>query len=181
MAEMTKPPHQQTAAAIPALRGPARSSQPPISAAAQPRKTMNIVNVGVSRVIFQSQRVVVISAMKLMSLGQATELLMPMALDSGNQNTEKPYAMPIHRWIARAAGGTSQRLNSGPAIVRSLLKNPGEVTTVDMGSSRNFSTNSKAKTRQRRRRNWYKNETVDSGSVMSIANALVEIEQSRSP
>jgi hypothetical protein len=32
----------------------------------------------------------------------------------------------MHKWIANAAGGTSQRLNLGPAIVRSRAKNPGE-------------------------------------------------------
>src|SRR4051812_27495569 len=35
--------------------------------------------------------------------------------------------MPMHRWIARAAGGTSQRLNLGPAIVRSRARNPAAV------------------------------------------------------
>src|SRR5579871_6001358 len=33
--------------------------------------------------------------------------------------------MPMHRWMARAAGGTSQRLNAGPATVRSLSSSPG--------------------------------------------------------
>src|SRR3546814_10365600 len=33
-------------------------------------------------------------------------------------------AVPIW-WMARAAGGTSQRLKPGPAIVRSLSRNPG--------------------------------------------------------
>src|ERR1043165_1369271 len=28
--------------------------------------------------------------------------------------------MPMHRWMASAAGGTSQRLKPGPAMVRSL-------------------------------------------------------------
>src|SRR5208282_4402335 len=32
--------------------------------------------------------------------------------------------MPIHRWIASAAGGTSQRLNPGPAMIRSRSKKP---------------------------------------------------------
>ena len=44
--------------------------------------------------------------------------------NSGNQNTEKPYAMPMHRWMASAAGGTSQRLNPGPAMMRSLSRIP---------------------------------------------------------
>jgi hypothetical protein len=48
----------------------------------------------------------------------------------GNQNTEKPYAMPIHKWMAKAAGGTSQRLKRGPAMVRSLVNNP-DVDPVD--------------------------------------------------
>ena len=42
--------------------------------------------------------------------------------------------MPMHRWMASAAGGTSQRLNPAPAIVRSRARKPGVVRTsaVDM-------------------------------------------------
>src|ERR1041384_5549885 len=43
MAASTRPPHQHTAETTPALRGPARSSQPPHSAALEPRKTKNNV------------------------------------------------------------------------------------------------------------------------------------------
>src|SRR6185312_3781487 len=89
-AEMTSPPHQHTAATTPALRGPARSSQPPQMAAAEPRKTKNRVNIHPSIEIFQSQVVAVISEKKLMSAGQATECVMPTAFESGSQNTEKP-------------------------------------------------------------------------------------------
>src|SRR5712692_5192350 len=32
--------------------------------------------------------------------------------------------MPMERWMASAAGGTSQRLNPGPATIRSLLRSP---------------------------------------------------------
>src|SRR5262245_49133073 len=32
--------------------------------------------------------------------------------------------MPMHRWIARAAGGTSQRLNPGPAMIRDRSRIP---------------------------------------------------------
>jgi hypothetical protein len=42
-----------------------------------------------------------------------------MSFVIGNQKTENPYAIPMHKWIANAAGGTSQRLNRGPATVRS--------------------------------------------------------------
>src|SRR4051812_16381890 len=31
----------------------------------------------------------------------------------------------MHRWIASAAGGTSQRLKPGPAMMRSLSSRPG--------------------------------------------------------
>ena len=51
--------------------------------------------------------------------------LMPSALDKGNQKTENPYAMPIHKWIAKAAGGTSQRLKPSLAMMRSLDRKPG--------------------------------------------------------
>jgi hypothetical protein len=66
-----------------------------------------------------------ICAKKLMSGAQATGAFKPTALDNGSQNTEKPYAMPMHKWIANAAGGTSQRLKPGLAMMRSLDKNAG--------------------------------------------------------
>src|SRR5579862_517950 len=107
---MSRPPHQQMAATMPALRGPACSSHPPQRAAAEPRNTKNIVYIHPSIEIFQSHVVAMISAKNDMSAGQATDLVRPTARDSGSQNTLKPYAIPMHRWIARAAGGTSQRL-----------------------------------------------------------------------
>src|ERR1700730_5508590 len=89
-AEMTSPPHQQPAATTPALRGPARSSQPPQMAAADPRNTKNRVYVHPSMFNFQSQLVVSATARKLMSFGHSTDWEMPRALDSGSQKTEKP-------------------------------------------------------------------------------------------
>src|SRR5882757_2957225 len=74
---------------------------------------------------FQSHVAARARATKPMSAGQATDSVMPIAFDKGSQKTEKPYAMPMHRWMARAAGGTSQRLKPGPAIVRSRARNPG--------------------------------------------------------
>jgi hypothetical protein len=38
--------------------------------------------------------------------------------------------MPMHRWIASAAGGTSQRLKPGCAIVRSRESHPDEVVVL---------------------------------------------------
>src|ERR1700751_1805236 len=35
--------------------------------------------------------------------------------------------MPMHKWMANAAGGTSQRLKRGPAMVRSLAHQPDAV------------------------------------------------------
>src|SRR3954471_8548030 len=58
-AEITRPPHQQNVATTPALRGPARSSQPPQMAAAEPRNTKNRVYVHPSMFNFQSHVVVV--------------------------------------------------------------------------------------------------------------------------
>src|SRR4249920_3398549 len=89
-AEINMPPHQHTALTTPALRGPARSSQPPHSAAEQPRKTKNSVYIQPSVEIFQSQVVTKSSVKKLVSLGQAIASLTPSAFDSGSQNTEKP-------------------------------------------------------------------------------------------
>ncbi|MNX79847.1 hypothetical protein D3C86_1114910 [compost metagenome] len=90
MADMTSPPHQQTADTTPALRGPARSSQPPHSAAEQPSSTKNSVYIQPMVEMRQSQLVVNSSATRLMSAGQASGWAPPTTLDSGNQNTEKP-------------------------------------------------------------------------------------------
>src|SRR5579864_8630320 len=88
--EMTRPPHQHMAATMPALRGPTRSSQPPHSAEAVPRKTKKRVNIHPIMEICQSQVVVVIVAKNPRSCGHAIGLVSPMALCSGSQNTEKP-------------------------------------------------------------------------------------------
>src|SRR5512140_1206141 len=89
-AEISRPPHQQIADTIPARRGPTRSSQPPQIAAEVPRNTKNSVYIQPSVEIFQSQLDANISAKKPRSWAQATDCVMPMALDSGSQNTEKP-------------------------------------------------------------------------------------------
>ena len=89
-AEISKPPHQHSAATTPALRGPARSSQLPHSAALEPSKTKNKVYIQPSVEIGQSQRVLDSCAQKPTSGPQVMALSMPSALDSGNQNTEKP-------------------------------------------------------------------------------------------
>jgi len=70
-------------------------------------------------------QLVLVSAAKKPRLAQVAASVVVSSLDIGSQNTEKPYAMPMQRWIASAAGGTSQRLKRGPAMVRSLAKNPG--------------------------------------------------------
>src|SRR4051812_32919733 len=101
-AEITSPPHQHNAAMNPALRGPARSSQPPQIAAAEPRNTKNSVYIQPSVDTFQSHVAEKTEATKPMSAGQSTGLVMPIALDSGSQNTEKPYAMPMHKCIQSA-------------------------------------------------------------------------------
>src|SRR6516165_1323929 len=55
MAEITSPPHQHNAATMPALRGPARSSQPPQIAADDPSTTKNSVYIQPRLEIRQSQ------------------------------------------------------------------------------------------------------------------------------
>src|SRR5262245_46905898 len=101
---MKKPPLQQHAATTPALRGPSRSTHAPNTAAEDPRNTKKSVYIQPSVLTFQSA-----------GLWWSS----PIAWLSGSQNTLNPYAMPIDRWIASAAGGTSHRLNEGEAIVRS--------------------------------------------------------------
>src|ERR1044071_4641809 len=95
IADIAMPPHQQTAETTPAFRGPARSSQPPQSAAEDPRNTKNSVYIQPRSVTRQSQ-VVVNSARPRVRLGHATDCVTPSARDSGSQNTLKPYAMPMH-------------------------------------------------------------------------------------
>jgi hypothetical protein len=123
IAEITSPPHQHTAATTPALRGPARSSQPPHVAAAEPSTTKKRVYIQPRLEMRQSQVVVKSSPASVRS-GQATLLSRPMARDSGNQNTLKPYAIPMQRWMQSAAGGTSQRLNPALAMMRSRSSSP---------------------------------------------------------
>src|SRR5262245_58467924 len=89
-AENTKPPHQQQAATKPALRGPARSSQPPHTAADAPRNTKNSVYIHPSSLILQSQEVVNMRSKKDVVAGQASDWFKRTACDSGSQNTLKP-------------------------------------------------------------------------------------------
>ena len=89
-AEISMPPHQHSADTTPALRGPARSSQRAQMAAAQPRKTKNSVYIQPSVEIFQSQWETNSSWKKPISGPHLMASLMPSALDSGSQNTEKP-------------------------------------------------------------------------------------------
>src|ERR1700732_3257771 len=96
IAPSTRPPHQSTAAATPALRGPERSTQPPNSAAEMPRKTKNRVDIQASVAPFQSH-VVVTSSVKIDMSGHDFDAVKPTARDSGSQNTEKPEAMPMQR------------------------------------------------------------------------------------
>src|SRR5262249_43402184 len=124
-APIRRPPHQQTAETTPALRGPARSSQPPHSAAEKPSSTKNSVYIHPKVEIFQSQLVTKSSPKKPVPGAHATDSFIPIAFESGSQKTENPYAMPMHKGIASAAGGTSQRLNPRPAMVRSLSRIPG--------------------------------------------------------
>ena len=87
---MSNPPDQQNAATTPALRGPARSSQPPHSAAEAPSKTKNRVNIQPRSATFQSQVVVNSAVIRPESAGQATAFETPTAWLNGSQNTENP-------------------------------------------------------------------------------------------
>src|SRR5262245_10077003 len=109
-AEMRNPPPQQHAATNPAFRGPSRSTQGPKSAADDPSITKNSVYIHASVLIFQSS---------------AADCVMPIARLKGSQKTLKPYAIPIDKWMASAAGGTSHRLKSDWAMMRSRDRRPG--------------------------------------------------------
>ena len=85
------------------MRGPARSTHPPNIAADIPR---NRVYIQPRLATFQSQ-VMMKSSVKMDMSGHDFEAVRPIARDSGSQNTEKPYAMPMQRWIQSAAGATA--------------------------------------------------------------------------
>lgn len=88
-APSNRPPPQQQAAIAPDLRGPARSSQPPNTAAEMPRTAMNNSNVTVSELTRQLH-VVVNSSCHNDTRAQESGTGPASAFDSGNQNTENP-------------------------------------------------------------------------------------------
>src|SRR5216683_3090814 len=96
-AEMSRPPHQHSAETTPALRGPTRSSQPPHSAADEPRTTKNNVYIQPRSLTFQSQLVVNRAEKSVVAAAQGTDWLRPMAWVNGSQKTLNPYAMPMHK------------------------------------------------------------------------------------
>src|SRR5712672_1131424 len=108
-AEMRNPLLQHAAETTPTLLGPASSNHGPANAAERPRNTIARVNDHPMVVNFQSP---------------GADWVMPMARDSGTLNTLIAYAWPMQRCIASAAGGTSQRLYPGGAVMRSLSSTP---------------------------------------------------------
>src|SRR3954471_1258269 len=118
-AEMKNPSPQQQAATTPLFRGPACSSHRPKTAAERPRKTMAMVKIQASSVCFQSP---------------GADSVMPRTLVSGSLKTLNAYACPMLRWMARAAGGTSQRLNPGFATMFSLDRNPAITDLLQLNS-----------------------------------------------
>src|SRR4051812_12879055 len=99
-AATTNPPPKHTADANIAARGPTRSSQAPNVAAESPRKTIATLNTQPIVLSFQFPDAV---------------SLPPTRRANGRLNTLNAYACPIDKWMASAAGGTSQREYSGPA------------------------------------------------------------------
>lgn len=106
---MHNPPHQQAAETNPARLGPARSSHPPNNAADEPRNTKKSVYIQPIVEMRQSHAVVKSSAGIDTVASQVRGAAPPRARERGSQNTENPYAIPMQRWMARAAGGTSHR------------------------------------------------------------------------
>ncbi|OIQ71967.1 hypothetical protein GALL_464120 [mine drainage metagenome] len=82
------PPPQQIAAIKPALRGPARSSQPPQIAAEMPKIAMNVSNTCTSTGTLQLQVVLVSASMNPNSPQLAGALVINWLI--GFQNTENP-------------------------------------------------------------------------------------------
>src|SRR6266478_433953 len=111
-AETKNPPAKHSADANIDLRGPTRSTQRPKTAADEPRKTMAMEKIQPTSFKFQSPGAVCVS---------------PMSLVSGRLKVENAYACPMHRCTARAAGGTRNRLKSGPATVFSRARNVDDI------------------------------------------------------
>src|SRR5262249_10478516 len=93
--------------------------------------TKNSVNITLTSLTRQSHVVVVSAPISVRSL-HTDDFVIPIARDSGSQNTLKPYAMPMHRWIASAAGGTTQRLKPGRAMMRSRSRMLGAGSKASM-------------------------------------------------
>ena len=85
-----RPPHQQIAATTPALRGPARSSQPPQIAAATPSNDEE------QRIHPAHARDFPVACRREQLAARSTypdmrsAAVKPIARDSGSQNTQKP-------------------------------------------------------------------------------------------
>src|SRR4029078_9644470 len=99
-----------------ALRGHTRSSQPPQVAAETPSSTKKNVYIQPRSNWLQLQSVAVRACSVPSDFsakvtppcehsGSALPSAPRRAPCSGFQNTEKPQAMPMHRWMQRAAGG----------------------------------------------------------------------------
>ena len=135
-AEISRPPHQHSAETKPALRGPARSSQPPQIAAETPSSTKKNVYIQPRSNWLQLQSV----AMSACSVPAAfSPNVTAPAEHSGSglavgADERALQRLPEHReavghadaqWMHSAAGGTSQRLKPGLAMMRSLESSAG--------------------------------------------------------
>ena len=60
------------------------------------------------------------------------------AWDIGLLKTLNAYAWPMHRWMHRAAGGTSQRLKPGGAIEFDRSRNDAEANCLSSGARRDL-------------------------------------------
>src|SRR5258708_10759806 len=109
-AAMRNPALKQQAEVNSAWRGQTRSSHLPSTAAVSPRQTMATLKMAASEVSFQSP---------------GADLVIPRSRVIGRLNTLIEYTWPMQRWMARAAGGASQRLRPGSAIILSLSRIPG--------------------------------------------------------
>src|SRR6185312_7771490 len=107
-AEIKNPPAQHKAAVNIARRGPPSSTHRPNTAAEPPRNSIASEKIHPSSVSFQSP---------------GADCVMPSSLVIGKLKTLSAYACPIHKCTQSAAGGTSQRLYTGFAIVCSRSRN----------------------------------------------------------
>src|SRR4051812_45315451 len=116
-APMRKPDAQKQAAVNIARRGPTRSTQVPVTAAAMPSITIAMEKISPTAVSDESK-----------------------CLTRAVLYTLVAYAWPMLSWMASAAGGINQRLKPGPATVFSRSRKDSANRHLQVWASQGLTT-----------------------------------------